>query len=171
LTSEKIRIVREAYACTEKGAVNALLRREGIYSSHLSTWRRQRAAGQFGDSPRKRGPVPTSPDPKDKEIIELERRAVRADVRADRAERLCALPKKVSELFGLELPDPQRDEAHRERDEAMIKLVADTSSIDGIEATCDVLGVSRVQDRASCRASPSITCGLRVRSQQNGWTG
>jgi transposase-like protein len=105
-TSEKLRILREADACTEKGAVSALLRREGIYSSHLSTWRAQRTAGQFGGSPRKRGPVPTVADPRDKQIVELERRAVHAEVRADRAERLCALQKKVSELFGLELPEP-----------------------------------------------------------------
>jgi transposase len=82
------------------------MRREGIYSSHLSTWRAQRAAGQFGESPRKRGPVPAAADSRDKQIVELERRAVRAEARADRAERLCALQKKVSELFGLELPDP-----------------------------------------------------------------
>ncbi len=105
-TSEKLRIVREAETCTENGAVNALLRREGIYSSHLSTWRRQRAAGQLGESPRKRGPVVTPADSRDQQIVELERRAARAEVRADRAERLCALQKKVSELFGLELPDP-----------------------------------------------------------------
>jgi len=105
-TSEKIRILGEADACTEKGAVSALMRREGIYSSHLSTWRAQRAAGQFGSSPRKRGPVPVAADPRDEQILELERRAVRAEARADRAERLCALQKKVSELFGLELPDP-----------------------------------------------------------------
>ena len=105
-TSEKIRILGEADACTEKGEIGALMRREGIYSSHLSTWRAQRAAGQFGASRRKRGPVQTSADSRDKQIVELERRAVRAEVRADRAERLCVLQKKVSELFGLELPDP-----------------------------------------------------------------
>jgi transposase-like protein len=65
-TSEKIRILHEADACTEKGEIGALMRREGIYSSHLSTWRAQRAAGQFGGSPRKRGPVPTSADSRDK---------------------------------------------------------------------------------------------------------
>jgi transposase-like protein len=61
-TSEKIRILREADACTEKGEIGALMRREGIYSSHLSTWRAQRAAGQLGESPRRRGPVPAAPD-------------------------------------------------------------------------------------------------------------
>ncbi len=103
-TAEKIRILREADACAhEKGAVTALLRREGLYSSHLTSWRRQRDAGQFGPSPRKRGPVATPPDPRDKQIVELERSLRRAEARADRYERLCALQKKVSELFGIPL--------------------------------------------------------------------
>jgi len=111
--AEKIRILREADACAnEKGAVAALLRREGLYSSHLTTWRRQRDAGQFGPKPKKRGPVPTPPDPRDRQIAELEKRARRAEARADRAERLVALQKKVSELLGITLPDPE-DEPRR----------------------------------------------------------
>jgi transposase len=107
-TAEKIRVLREADACAgEKGAVTALLRREGLYSSHLTSWRAQRAAGQFGTSPRKRGPVPTPPDPRDQQIADLERRALRAEARADRAERLVELQKKVSELLGAPLPDPE----------------------------------------------------------------
>lgn len=103
-TAEKIRILREADACAhEKGAVPALLRREGLYSSHLTNWRKQRDAGQFGKTPRKRGPVPTPPDPRDKQIAELERSLRKAEARADRYERLCALQKKVSELFGIPL--------------------------------------------------------------------
>lgn len=109
-TAEKIRILREADACAgEKGAVTALLRREGLYSSHLTSWRAQRAAGQFGPSPRKRGPVPTPPDPRDQQIADLERRALRAEARADRAERLVELQKKVSELLGGSLPDPESE--------------------------------------------------------------
>jgi len=54
--------------------VTALLRREGLYSSHLTSWRRQRDAGQFGKTPKKRGPVAVPPDPRDKHIVELERR-------------------------------------------------------------------------------------------------
>jgi transposase len=107
---DKIRILREADACAnEKGGIAALLRREGIYSSHLGTWRRQRDSGQFGPSPRKRGPVATTPDPRDKQIAELERRARRAEARADRAERLVELQKKVSELLGIPLPDPESE--------------------------------------------------------------
>jgi len=107
--SEKLRILREADAAKEKGEVAALLRREGLYSSHLASWRKQRAEGQFGSSPRKRGPVPTPPDPRDKQIAELERRARRAEARADRAERLVELQKKVSELLGIPLPDPESE--------------------------------------------------------------
>jgi len=103
-TAEKIRILREADACAhETGGVTALLRREGLYSSHLTSWRRQRDAGQFGKTPRKRGPVAVPPDARDKQIAELERSLRRAEARADRAERLCALQKKVSELFGIPL--------------------------------------------------------------------
>ena len=87
----------------------ALLRREGLYSSHLTSWRRQRDAGQFGKTPKKRGPVAAPPDPRDKQIVELERRLRKAEARGDRYERLCALQKKVSEILGIALPDP--DEA------------------------------------------------------------
>ena len=103
-TAEKIRILREADACVhERGAVSALLRREGIYSSHLTSWRKQRDAGQFGKTPKKRGPVATPTDARDEKIVELERRLRRAEARGDRYERLCALQKKVSELFGIPL--------------------------------------------------------------------
>ena len=57
----------------ETGGVTALLRREGIYSSHLTSWRRQRNAGQFGKAPKKRGPVAVPPDARDQKIVELER--------------------------------------------------------------------------------------------------
>jgi hypothetical protein len=83
--------------------VAALLRREGLYSSHLANWRKQRDAGQFGKTPRKRGPVATPPDPRDKHIAELERSLRKAEARADRYERLCALQNNVSELFGIPL--------------------------------------------------------------------
>lgn len=107
-TAEKIRILREADACAgEKGAVTALLRREGLYSSHLTSWRAQRAAGQFGAASRKRGPVATPPDPRDKQIAELQFELRRAQARADRAERLVELQKKVSELLGIPLTDPE----------------------------------------------------------------
>lgn len=97
-------------ACArQKGAVAALLRREGLYSSHLASWRAQRATGQLGPSPRKRGPVPTPPDARDQQIADLERRALRAEARADRAERLVELQKKVSLLLEIPLPEPESE--------------------------------------------------------------
>lgn len=103
-TAEKIRILREAdVAAKETGGVTALLRREGLYSSHLTSWRRQRDEGQFGKTPRKRGPVAVVPDARDKKIVELERSLRRVEAERDRYERLCALQKKVSELFGIPL--------------------------------------------------------------------
>ncbi len=105
--SEKIRLLREADACAgQKGGVAALLRREGLYSSHLATWRKQRDAGQLGLSPRKRGPIAKVPDPRDRRIVELERELRGVQARADRAERLVELQKKVSELLGIPLPEP-----------------------------------------------------------------
>jgi len=88
---------------TRDGGVTALLRREGIYSSHLTSWRRQRDAGQFGKRPKKRGPVAVPPDARDEKIVELERSLRQAQARGDRYERLCALQKKVSELFSIPL--------------------------------------------------------------------
>ena len=109
--SEKLRILAEADACEGvSGALGALLRREAIYSSHLVSWRLQRDSGQFGDSPKKRGPTATVPDPRDRRIAELEKRLQRADARGDRYERLCALQKKASELLGIVLQDVQSEE-------------------------------------------------------------
>lgn len=108
--AEKVRILREADACVgQKGAIGALLRREGLYSSLLATWRRQRDAGQFGPNPRKRGPVAKAPDPRDRTIVELERRARRAEARADRAERLIEIQKKLADLLGVQLPEPEKE--------------------------------------------------------------
>lgn len=108
--SEKLRILREAEVCArERGGVAALLRREGLYSSHLAAWRKQRDAGQLGPTARKRGPVAQVPDSRDKEIAVLERELRRANMRAERAERLVELQKKVSELLGIPLGDPDEN--------------------------------------------------------------
>jgi len=61
---EKERILTEADACTERGQLGELLRREGIYSSHLSTWRQQRGAGgREALAPKRPGPKPSQSDP------------------------------------------------------------------------------------------------------------
>src|SRR6266478_551397 len=79
----KRKIVREADACKTPGAVGALLRREGLYSSHLTTWRAARERGDLAGAPKKRGPARRVVDPRDKRISELERERTRWQKRAE----------------------------------------------------------------------------------------
>jgi len=100
----KRKIVREADACKTPGAVGALLRREGLYSSHLTTWRAARERGELaGATPNKRGPAPRVVDRRDKRIADLEREATRWRKRAERAEALVEVQKKVAALLGTPL--------------------------------------------------------------------
>jgi transposase len=107
----KRRILREAAACTEPGALGALLRREGLYSSHLTSWRGQAERGEIaGLTPKKRGPVPKLVDPRDKRIAELEREIAKVTRRAERAEALVEVQKKLSQLLGIALPTDEEAE-------------------------------------------------------------
>ena len=100
----KLKVLREAEACTQPGELGALLRREGLYSSNLTTWRAQRQAGELGGlAPKKRGPVPQVKNPLATKLVALEREATRYKARAERAEALVELQKKVAELLGTEL--------------------------------------------------------------------
>jgi transposase len=97
----KRRILQEADACMTPGAVGALLRREGLYSSHLVAWRRARARGELAAlTPKKRGRKPTPVDPRDRKITELERRLGEMTGRAERAEALVEAQKKLAALLG-----------------------------------------------------------------------
>src|SRR3979411_2616352 len=81
----KRKIVREADGCKTPGAVGALLRREGLYSSHLTVWRAARERGELAGAPKKRGPAPQVADPRDKRITELGRENTHWRKRAERA--------------------------------------------------------------------------------------
>jgi len=96
----KRKIVREADGCKTPGAVGALLRREGLYSSNLTAWRAARDRGELAGGPKKRGPMPQVADPRDKKIAELERETGRWRKRAERAEALVEVQKKVAALLG-----------------------------------------------------------------------
>ena len=98
----KRHIVREADACKEPGAIGELLRREGLYSSHLAKWREARDRGELapGATAKKRGPKATGPDARDKRIAELERQNARLLKRAERAEGIVEVQKKVAALLG-----------------------------------------------------------------------
>ncbi len=84
----KLRIVREADACTQPGEVGALLRREGLYSSHLTQWRQARDAGALEALKRPRGRKRA--DPREGEIAVLRRRAERAEAELVKARKVWA---------------------------------------------------------------------------------
>ena len=96
-------ILRAADGCRTPGAVGALLRREGLYSSHLTTWRAARERGELAGAPKKRGPVRRVVDPRDKKLAEQAREISRWQQRAARAEALVALQKHVAALLGTPL--------------------------------------------------------------------
>jgi transposase len=103
----KRQVLAEVDAATEPGEIGMILRRNGLYSSHLADWRRQRDAGELaGLAPRKRGRKPMARNPLAEENAKLQRELARATARAERAERLLELQKKVAELFGETLPPP-----------------------------------------------------------------
>ena len=100
-TEEKLRILKEADACTKPGELGSLLRREGIYSSHLAGWRLKRQRGDFGSgATRKRGPKAREVNPLTKKVLDLEKENRRLRFRAERAEAMVELQKKVSTLLG-----------------------------------------------------------------------
>lgn len=100
----KLKVLREADSCKQSGEIGALLRREGLYWSNLITWRKQRERGELaGLSARKRGPKRREKNPLEETVRELERDNARLKRRAERAEGIVELQKKVSEILGIEL--------------------------------------------------------------------
>jgi transposase-like protein len=100
----KLQMLREAEACTQPGEIGALLRREGLYFSNVRTWREQRRRGELaGLAQKKRGPAPQAKNPLAGKVAALEREVTRHKARAERAEALVALQKKVSEILGIAL--------------------------------------------------------------------
>ena len=105
---EKVRILREVEACRGSGEIGALLRREGIYSSYLTTWRKQRELGELdGLSPHRRGP---KPDPQANELARLRRENARLQERLRQAEIIISVQKKVAQMFGEKLETPSLDD-------------------------------------------------------------
>ena len=96
----KLRILQEAERCSE-GQIGALLRREGIYSSHLSRWRKKRDQGALAAlTPKKRGP-PSAVNPLAQSVAALERERKRLQARLTQAEAIIDIQKKVAEILGI----------------------------------------------------------------------
>ena len=105
----KRKILKEADAC-ERGDLGALLRREGLYSSHIVEWRRARDAGEIaGLTPRKRGPKVDAPDPQAEKLAALERENARLKSENAKLQIICDVQKKVSEFLGVTLPTTPDD--------------------------------------------------------------
>ncbi len=99
-------ILQRADHCTEKGEIGALLRREGLYSTLLTTWRREREAGVLaGLGSRKRGPK-SKRDPRDEQIGMLQKENGRLKRKLRQAEAIIDVQKKISDLLGI--PQPER---------------------------------------------------------------
>jgi transposase len=107
----KLQILRTADACAGAGEVGTVLRRAGLYSSHLTTWRRQRDAGSLAAlAPKKRGrPAEQPSSPLARRVAELERDNAALTRRLHQAETIIDVQKKLCSLLGIPLPSPERD--------------------------------------------------------------
>jgi transposase-like protein len=104
----KRKILKAADACSRPGELGSLLRKEGLYSSNLTAWRAARERGEIaGLEPKQRGPKAVVKDERDRRIAELEKEARKWKARAERAEALVDLQKKVSEILGIALPESE----------------------------------------------------------------
>lgn len=101
-TAYKRRIVREAAACQVPGAIGALLRREGLYSSHLATWRRELESAEHAAlAPKRRGPKVDTVKAEARRVEALEREISRLRQKLTHAEHIIAAQKKLCELLDL----------------------------------------------------------------------
>lgn len=107
----KLAILKEADACREPGELGALLRREGIYFSHVKSWRRQREMGALsGLAPKKRGPKARPTNPLARRVVELERQNRKLLNRLQEAQIIIEFQKKIAEVLGIPLKKPETDE-------------------------------------------------------------
>ena len=98
----KLRILAEADACSQPGQMGALLRREGLYSSNLTTWRKQRAQGLLqAMAPKKRGRKRKQKNPLVDQVAQLEKENRRLQDKLKKAETIIEVQKKISEILGI----------------------------------------------------------------------
>jgi len=101
--SYKLKVIEEADTCIEPGQIGALLRREGLYSSNLTTWRRQKKQGILkAMSPKKRGRKTKKPNPLASEVATLQKENRKLQNKLKKAELIIEAQKKISEILGIE---------------------------------------------------------------------
>ena len=131
--SYKLRIVEEADRCTESGEVGQLLRREGLYSSHLTTWRKAAHTGSLKALSKKRGRKPER-NPLEEKVRKLERENARLEKKLEKAHLIIDVqPRKSCRAAGIE---------PRGRDELM-KAAEELATHVGVKSACDALSVAR----------------------------
>ncbi len=108
----KLQILQRADACSKPGEIGALLRREGLYSSLLTEWRRQRERGSLAALERPRGRPKA--DPREAQIAALQRRLERAERELEKARRVIEVQGNVSALLG-DLLEPRGAQGSTER--------------------------------------------------------
>lgn len=100
--SYKLRILQQADSCTEPGQIGALLRKEGIYSSNLTTWRKQREKGILDSlTPKKRGRKEMKKNPLSETVARLQKDNQRLMEKLNKATMIIEVQKKISEILGL----------------------------------------------------------------------
>lgn len=107
----KMRIVREAEQCTKHGEMGILLRREGLYSSTVSLWRRQSEKGMISNMKNQKRGRKKKMTENDKRIQDLERENARLRKDLKQAETIIEIQKKISDLMGISQPEYKRDQS------------------------------------------------------------
>ncbi len=108
----KLRVLERADRCTGGGEVGKLLRGEGLYSSHLTAWRRQRREGTLKALAKRRGPK-VKKSAEQREVDDLRRENARLRRKLDHAEKIIGVQKKLSEVLGIQF---EEDDDARESD-------------------------------------------------------
>jgi transposase-like protein len=105
----KLKVLDEVAAATERGAVAVILRREGLYASHLAAWRKELRNGGVAALQKKRGRKPAQPV--DAELVRLQRENAKLSRRLAQAEAIIDVQKKVASLLGITLKTLDNDES------------------------------------------------------------
>lgn len=106
----KLRILEEAEACAGTGQIGAVLRREGLYYSNLTTWKRQKEEGLLEAlSPKKRGRKVKEKNPLSQKVTQLERENERLRKKLKQAETIIDVQKKISEILGISQNLPEEE--------------------------------------------------------------
>jgi transposase-like protein len=106
----KLKILEDADRCANPGELGALLRREGLYASHLAAWRKARRTGSLSALGQKRGRKPQR-TPETEEIMRLRRENARLRAKLARAETIIDVQKKLAAVLGIELETPDSTES------------------------------------------------------------